>query len=305
MNLGSPVRAPLVAPALVVAVLAISFAALFFKKAAPTHPVVAAGIRLAVATVLLLPFALRSLRAGRGSARLLRAGAVAGVLYGVHFGTWVTSLTLTSVAASVTLVTATPLLLAVVALVTGKDRPDRRMWVALALALTGVLWIGGSDLSIGPDALAGDALALAGAGAMAGYLLLARRLGAAMDVWIFSAVACCGGALTMLVTALALDVSLAPASSEAFLYLVLAALIPQLVGHTLLTWALRFATPTAIGIATVGEPAGAAFLSWIWLGETVSPTIAFGCAITMAAVILAVARPKRTPGDPSPSSTTM
>ncbi len=98
----------LLIPGLFVAVTAVSFAAIFFRKASPTHPLVAAGLRLAFASVLLSPWLLSAWRRGTLTRTVLLHGSVAGLFYGVHFGAWVSSLTLTSVAASVTLVTATP-----------------------------------------------------------------------------------------------------------------------------------------------------------------------------------------------------
>jgi drug/metabolite transporter (DMT)-like permease len=293
-------RARLLAPALGMAIIAISFAAIFFRKAAPTHPLVAAGLRLAVAAVLLLPLVVRAARAGRLPAAVVRAAIAAGIFYGVHFGAWVTSLTLTSVAASVTLVTATPLLLGVLALITGRDRPTRRLWVALALAGGGVTLIGWYDLSLSPAALAGDALALVGAVAMAGYLLVARGLGSAMSLWAFSGIATALGALALLGTAAALGIPIEPASAEAMGYLALAALVPQILGHNLLTWSLRYTTPTVVGIATVGEPVGATALGWIWLGEEVPPLVAAGCGITLSAVMLSLWRPRAPRPPPRP-----
>ena len=54
-----------VAAALFGALLALSFAAPLFRLAAPTHPLVAAGLRLAMAALLLTPLLWRSVRAGR------------------------------------------------------------------------------------------------------------------------------------------------------------------------------------------------------------------------------------------------
>ena len=98
--------------ALVVAVSAIAFAAIFFRLAVPTHPLTAAAWRLSLAALLSSPFVLRGWRSGALTPAHLRAGLVAGVIYAVHFGAWVWSLGLTSVAASVTLVCITPLGLA-------------------------------------------------------------------------------------------------------------------------------------------------------------------------------------------------
>lgn len=280
---------PPVALALAVAIVAISFAAPFFRKTAPTPPLVAAGLRLAMAGVILAPLLLRARARGTLSPELLRAAALAGAFYGLHFGAWVWSLTLTSVAASVTLVTATPLLLALLAWITGRDRPDRRLTAALALAAVGVALIGGADLEASPSALAGDALALVGSAAMGGYLLVGRRLGP-MDVGAFQAVACAVGAVLLLGTAAALGQPLRAASPAAWGWLALATAVPQLIGHTLLTWSLRHTTPTVVAMATVAEPVGATALAWLWLGDRVAPLTAVGCGLTLAAVLLALRR---------------
>lgn len=274
--------------ALGVAVASISFAAIFFRQAAPTHPLVIAGTRLALASLVLAWPTWRAYEAERLPPEVLRRAAVGGLLYGVHFGTWVTSLTMTSVASSVTLVTATPLLLAILAILTNRDHPERRHWVSIGLAVVGLSLIGWADLSLSPEALLGDVLALVGAAAMAFYLLLVRGMGAELDVLAFSGVSTAVGALSLLGAAVALDVPLAFASLESFGWVALAALFPQLIGHNLLTWSLRHATPTAVGIATVGEPVGSTFLAWVWLGERLGPLVAAGCAITLVAVFVSL-----------------
>jgi drug/metabolite transporter (DMT)-like permease len=278
--------------ALVVGVLSISLAASLFIKADPTPAIVKAGIRLSLAFALLSPFVIRAWRRGEIDRNLFWHAFLAGLFYAVHFGTWVFSLELTSITASVTLVTATPLLLAIWSLVSGRDRPELRHWLAIGLAFGGMSIIAHHDSSGGGGSLLGDGMALVGAAAMAGYFLTARRLGTSLNVWVFSGIACGVGALALFVTALTQNVPFEAASQEAFLYLFLAALIPQLVGHTALTWVLRFKRPTIVGIATVGEPIGATFIGWLWLDASVDSTTALGCGVTMAAVLLALYEPK-------------
>lgn len=273
--------------ALALAVISISFAGPFFRMAEPTPPLVSSGLRLAMASVLLAPLVLRAWRAGRLPAAHRRAGVIAGLLYGVHFGAWVWSLTLTSITASVTLVTATPVLLAIVGLATRRDPASRRLWLAIGVATLGVLIIGGSHLTADPQALLGDALAFLGAAAMAGYMLVVRRLDAP-DPLAFTGLAALIGAIALLGTAALLGLPLAAASPEAWLYLGLAALIPQLVGHTLLTWSLRHATPATVGMATVGEPVGSTLIALAWWGEIVGWQVAIGCAVTLAGVVTAL-----------------
>jgi drug/metabolite transporter (DMT)-like permease len=277
---------------LLVAMAAISTAAPLFRKAATTTPLVAAGWRLAIAAAVLLPWTLRA-AFRRPPARFYRAAALAGVCYTVHFGAWVTSLALTSIAASVTLVTTTPLLLGLAGAITGRDRPDRRFWLYLGLAFLGLLALGRQDVRARGDALAGDVLALVGAAAMASYLAIARRVGDDMDLGAFSGVATATGAALLFGAARALGMPLTPSPPAALGYLALAALLPQLVGHNLLTWAVRDAKPAAVAMTVVGEPVGATLIAYLWLGETVAPAAAVGCALTLSAVVLAAVDSRR------------
>jgi drug/metabolite transporter (DMT)-like permease len=248
--------------------------------------------------MLLSPFVVRAARRGSLPGRVVRGSLLAGLFYAVHFGAWVWSLALTTVAASVTLVTATPLLLAAAAVVTGRDRPTGRLWAALTLAAVGVTIIGGTDLGRSPTALVGDGLALLGCAGMAGFLLIGRRLGRSLDVLAFAGIATGVAAVVLLGLSAALGVDLRPASGEALFYLVLAALLPQLVGHNLLTWSLRHTTPTVVGLATVGEPVGSTLLGLALLSEVPSPWVLAGCTVTLAAVALALTARRLEPQPP-------
>ncbi len=283
-----------------VAVAAISVAAPLFRLAAPTPAPVAAGVRLAFAAVLLAPWVVHAARSGQLSRRHGLAAAVGGLLYGVHFAAWVGSLERISVAASVSLVTATPLLLAGWSLITGRDRPKPALWGALALAAVGVGFIAGADLGLSrPDgvslgsaasqrsALVGDALALLGAVAIAGYMLLVRRLGPQLPVLAFMGLATAVAAAALLSGAALVGLPLRPPHAQAWWALLVAAVVPQLVGHGLLTWSLRAATPTQVGVATVGEPVGASLLAWWIFAEVPGPWTLVGCACTSCAVLIA------------------
>src|SRR5204863_9680348 len=106
------------------------------------------------------------------------------------------------------------------------------------------------------------------------------------------------GAAALFGAALLMRVPIQIASDDSLLWITLAALVPQLIGHNLLTYALRYATPTAVGIATVGEPVGATILAWIWLHEALTPVVALGCAVTLAAVLLSASRVGASPDPP-------
>lgn len=278
--------------ALAVGVVSIAFAAIFFREALPTDAWTASGWRLTLAALLMSPFVWRARRAAELTRPVVMWAMAAGVLYAVHFGAWVTSLEYTSVAASVTLVTSTPALLAVWAWWTGKDRPDARLLAAVAVSFAGVLLIGGGDFQVSGAALWGDFLAWVGALAMAAYLVLVRRLGR-FPVLAFSALATLTGGLVLLSGAWLRGVDLAPASPRAALFIVLATIVPQVIGHTLMTWSLRHTTPTVVGLATLVEPVGAALLAWGIYAEVPTAPVALGCVVTLLGVGIATLKGRR------------
>jgi drug/metabolite transporter (DMT)-like permease len=285
-------RARLAPVVLLTGVSAIASAAIFFRLAGNTHPLVMAGTRLAIASTLLSPVVVLSIRSGRLPVRHVREAIIGGVLYAVHFGSWVWSLQLTTVAASVTLVTATPLFLAIHAVVTGRDRPDRALWVSLAVAAVGVTIIGGTDLGSSMTALVGDGLALVGAVSIAAYMVRVRALGE-VAVLPFMGVAAGVGGVILLLVAWSVGIAPHPESWESLGWLFAAALVPQLIGHTCITWCLRHMTPTTVGVATLFEPVGSTAVAWWLLSETPKWGTLTGCAITLAAVAIALTTRRR------------
>ena len=271
-----------------VGAVAISFAAIFFRLAAPVDPLLASALRLGLSSLVLAPW----VRGGSTSPEARRAGWLCGALYAVHFGAWVASLDLTSVAASVTLVTCTPLLLAGLGWLRGKDRPSTRHTLGALLAVGGAAIVGGSDLLAG--GIAGDLLALLGAAAMAGYLAVARELGAALDPLALTARSARIAAVLLALVVLARQpfAPVALPSFEGLGWIVLSALVPQVIGHTALTYALRGATPTEVGLATALEPVLSTLLAWLWLSEAPAGLVLVGCGVTLVGVLVG-AVPKR------------
>ena len=268
--------------ALSLAAIAISTAAPLFRLAAPTHPIIAAATRLSVAALLLTPWSLPALRKLRGAHREIGLLGGAGLCYALHFGAWVWSLSLTSVAASVSLVTITPLLLGLLGWGTGRDAPSRALWVGLALASLGVLTISaGAPQSLG----AGELLALLGAAAMAGYLLCARRLQTHLSPWALMGAAAGLGALFLWGAAFASGVP-RMLSPGAWAPLLAAALLPQLVGHGLLTRALQRVSPAEVALFTLAEPPLSGLFAWLLFAELPPLEVLFGGGLILAGLCL-------------------
>jgi drug/metabolite transporter (DMT)-like permease len=137
-------------------------------------------------------------------------------------------------------------------------------------------------------ALYGDFLALIGAVAVSGYLLVGRtlrtRLSNTAYVWLAYTAAM---AATVMVTGFS-GYSFFGYSPETYFWMLLLALGPQLLGHTIFNWSLAHLSATFVALAILGEPIGSAILAYFIFGETFAPLQLAGFVLLLIGIGLGV-----------------
>jgi len=271
-------------------VVTCSTAALLIRLAqVDTHSLAIAAWRLAVAALILTPIVLLTRRVElRGlSRREWGSALVSGVLLAIHFATWISSLAYTSVAASTVLVSAYALFVGVASHLLLQERLSREMVVAIVVATAGSAIIGLGDLGAGTHRLWGDFLALMGALSGAGYFLIGRRLRGRLSLLAYVCPVYGTAAVVLVAILLISGLPRVPASPQTWLWILLMALGPQLLGHSSLNWALRYLTATYVTIATLAEPIASTLLAWWLLGERPPLWTVAGGALTLVGIAIA------------------
>ena len=274
---------------LFVGVVAVSFAALFIRLA-QAPPLAIASYRLVLAA---LPVGLLALWLRWDELRSLtraevRAAVLSGFCLAGHFATWVASLKYASVASSVALVTTSPLFVAGFAFLFIGERASRRMLLAIAVCTAGGLVIGAADLVSSPSALYGDGLAIAGAAFAAAYFALGRRVRGRVSLLGYIGIVYPLSALGLLSLAVAARQPLTGFSGRTYLFFVLLALVPQLLGHTSLNWALGYLSAPFVAIAVLGEPVLSTIFAALFLAERPGPERIAGGMLILTGVYLAL-----------------
>jgi drug/metabolite transporter (DMT)-like permease len=272
-------------PAVAVGVLAVSAAAIFIRLAEAPAIAVAFWRCTLGAAVLLPPAIVRKEKLPRG--RTLYAGMASGVALGAHFGFWISSLDYTSVAASVVLVSTQPVFVAILAYLLFGERTSPLSFAGILVALAGTAVIA-SDRSVGSAALFGNALALIGAITVAVYVLIGRsaRTGG-VGVLPYSIVVYSAAALTLLPVALLFEVQLWGYSGETWFWLWAITLGPQIMGHTVFNWALRYVEASIVSGTILAEPVVSSLLAWLILFEKPGlPTILGGVVVLFGLFML-------------------
>ena len=266
---------------LLVGVGAASAGAILVRYAAGAEPLAIAFWRCAAGAAALAPLAAARLRTrGRGAAPL---PLVAGAFLAAHFATWITSLQLTTVAASVLLVSTTPVFVALVAWWRGAGLA-RTGWLGIGLALMGSALVAGGDL--GGAALGGNALALLGGASAAGYVLAGQRARRTLGAREYAAATY--GVAAALLGPVCLLGGVPLGGYPAGTWWALAGLVagPQLLGHTVLNWVLRDLGATTVATALLLEPLLATALAFALFGEAPTALVYPGGAAVLAGLYL-------------------
>lgn len=277
--------------ALAAGIIAISFGAIFTRLAHAPAPAVAA-LRMIFSALILTPVVLGSARARRELASVSRRDGsllfVSGLFLALHFTLWILSLSRTTVASSVVFVTTNPLWVALFSIAFLGERISRMFWVGLSLSIAGGAVIGGGDALAGHGGWQGDALALGGAIAIAGYFIVGSRLRRHLSLagYVFPVYAC--AAVLLYAGSVALRVPLVGYRWETYLYCFLMALVCQILGHSLFNWVLRNLPATVVAIAVLGEPVGASILALLILHEAPGVNVVVGGAAILAGVFIAL-----------------
>ena len=300
-------RSPPISPILVLffAIIAISTASVFIRFAQEDTPsLVIAAARLLIATLFLAPIALSRYRSELGllSRRDLALALLSGLFLALHFATWISSLEFTTVASSVVIVSTVPLWVALLSPITIKEPITRYVFIGMMLALIGGIVVGISDscsmdsgriicpgLSdfVRGDAFLGNILALIGAVAAAGYLIIGRSIRVRVSLISYIFIVYGMAAIILVMFTLMIGQSFIGYPSITYLWLFFLALIPQLIGHSTYNWALEYLSAAYVSIALLGEPIGSTILAYFLLEEVPPPVKVFGAILILTGIVIA------------------
>ena len=257
---------------LLLGVIAVSTGAIFTKLADEVPAITLSAYRLAIPTLIFFPFAwvtskkeIISLNSGTCIMGILSGIALAG-----HFTLWITSLGYTSIARSLVFVNTTPLWIVIFAPFITGEKITRPLLISIAVSMAGVIFMGLKGDHHGSDVFKGDALALAGGACLAIYLMLGNRI--RRELSLLPYVCLCYGAGSAILWLIVLFAGL-PCSGFSFsntLAILGIAIIPQVFGHTIYNWSLKWLSTGIVSVTLFIEPVMGALYGYFLFHERLS-----------------------------------
>ena len=290
---------------LFIGILSVSTASILIRFAQEDAPsLTIAALRLLFASIALAPFTWKYHRSDLKALTRheLALGFLSGIFLAIHFACWISSLEYTSVASSVVFVCTGPIWIALLSPLILKEKLSKSAFLGLGLTLIGAVLIATSGVCIWDRgiscpllsdafhgrAMLGNFLALAGAWAVSGYLMIGRRLLVKVLIIPYVFFVYSVAALVLIIVMFAAGESPFGYLPKTYIWLLLLALLPQLVGHSIYNWSLRFFPATIVAVTTLGEPVGSSILAYFILQEKPGFIIFIGGVIILIGIYFAI-----------------
>jgi len=210
---------------------------------------------------------------------------LSGIALAFHFALWMESLFHTSVAISTTIVCSHPIFATLFTFISIKERPSKMQILGLTLAIIGV-----GVLSLSEKVYLGDIwgslLALAGAVCAGIYFSIGRLLRRSMSLLIYTFIVYLTAAITLLAINVIYHISLTSYPLYSWMFFLLLALVPMMLGHTVLNYLLKYSKTITVTSVVLGEPIGATVLATLLLNEVPSVITYLGMLITLVGIAI-------------------
>lgn len=277
-------------PALIIAIIAVSFASILIRLSeAPS--LVIASYRLGLASVFMIFMAYTKNELSQ-LLKMTRKDTLALILSGfflyVHFATWITSLFYTTVATSVIIVDSSPLFVVVLSYIFLKETLTTKAVAGIFLSVVGAVLIGLSNPV--EENIIGIFLAFLGAIGLAVYLVIGRGLRGKLDTFSYVSGVYSVSFLFLVVTTYAFHQPLLGYSSRQYFIFFLLALVPTCFGHTLYNYCLKYLKAAVVSVTILGEPVGATILAVIFFGEVPTLLVVMGGILVIGGIYVVVRR---------------
>lgn len=275
---------------LLMGIVAAATAPFLIKLSVPIGPASFAAARCLIASVILAPWfhdALRN-RGRRFGLEDLIVCLPGGILFGIHMATWSFGVRETTAVLSTLIVNLntvfTPFLIYLVL----RERITLGEIVGSAVGMIGVAWLAiGKDAS-GVTTPRGIAVCIVSIAFCAAYLTMGRRFGRGRKLIVYVAPLYAIAGTLCLIYAVLVGEPMPPPSPRLALLACLAALVPTVLGHTAMNYAMIHLPSQIVAMSNPAQVVLIALAAMPLLGEYPTPKLILPALLVVAGVAIVI-----------------
>ena len=216
---------------------------------------------------------------------------IAGIFLGIHFALFFGAIKLTTIANATFLGTLAPLFTYFIEKFILKRKHHTVLLLGLGLAITGAMIIVGNQFDFSSDFTLGNLLAIACSLFLGMAFIISEKIRKTVGTISYSRTLFLTAAVTLLIIAFFTNSSLTGFSHNEYGGLLLLGIVPTLIGHGSMYFAVRYVSPTVVASTPMGEPILASVFAWFLFQEAIGYHTLIGGGCTLLGLFI-IARKK-------------
>lgn len=247
---------------------------------------ISAFYRMAIASLLLLPFGIFSKKLKRISLKDLLLTMLCGAIFASDVTVWNISIQKSTATQATLLTNLSPMWVGVFSLIFLKIKPVMNFWIGMLVAFLGMVLLVGIqvflhlsfDLAFGLAILSGVLYAI--------YFLISKKVLSRIDVFTFITYSTLTAAFYLGGLSFIFKQVFFAYSSKAWIVFVVQGVLCQLAAWLLIGYAIKHMRSTRVSISMLGQALFTAVLAALFLGETITQQMIIGGILILVGIYI-------------------
>ncbi|AFL80641.1 putative membrane protein [Aequorivita sublithincola DSM 14238] len=255
--------------ALVIGIICISIFPILVKlKLSP--PIISAFYRMAIASVVLVPFALFSGKLKIPSVKLLIITIICGCVFALDVAVWNIAIQESSATQATLLANLSPVWVGIGAFFFLRNKPTRNFWIGTIIAIFGMITLVGFHFFVNLDFNLAFIFAILSGIFYAIYLLISKFVLYDFDVLPFITLSTFTSAIFLGIISYFMNEPFTGFTETGWISLVVQGLICQLTAWLLVGYATKHMRATRVSVSLLGQAVLTTLFAWMFIGEDVT-----------------------------------
>lgn len=266
--------------ALVIGIICISIFPILVKlKLAP--PIVSAFYRMAIAAVVLVPYALVSGKFKIPTIKMFWLTLVCGGLFALDVTVWNIAIQESTATQATLLTNLSPVWVGVGAFFFLKNKPTSNFWLGTIVAILGMITLVGFHFFLNLDFNLAFIFAILSGVFYAIYMLVSKFVLYDVEVVPFITLSTLTSAIILAILSYSFNEPFTGYSNEGWLVFLVQGIVCQLMAWLLLGYATKHMRATRVSVSLLGQAVLTTLLAWAFIGEEVTLQMLVGGMILL------------------------
>ena len=269
--------------ALVVGIICISIFPVLVKLSL-TPGVISAFYRMAIASALLLPYALITRQLKIPSTKVLLLGILCGVVFGLDVAVWNVAIQESTATQASLLTNLSPVWVGIGAFFFLKNKPKKNFWIGTVVAVLGMVTLVGFHFFINLNFDLAFIFGILSGMLYAVYMLVSKFILHEFNVVSFMSISLLASAIALGIISYAIGEPFSGFSNMGWFVLLIQGVICQLAAWLLISFATKRMRATLVSVSLLGQGILASILAWLFVDETINLQMVIGGLILLLGI---------------------